>query len=240
MIHLNQHIVCQVLPVKFRLWMLVFFFLAGACIHCTRITHLLTSAVNPTATLQSGYSIINETYFDTFKANSKCIHEELSKSACFCPDSWRYVVLNQTGGFRFPMNRPCPSTPQSLTPKMMQLRFGANSPRPSSFYSPSSNPLQHFRCVMILCISQECLICSLKYLSAKVSEYQVYLWLGSLVHPSRVYKTLHWPDIYTFPGINVCIYTVKLEKWIAVLSGDKRCSCTYPKQILHVKDKAEY
>uniref|UniRef100_A0A8D0A094 PAT1 homolog 2 n=1 Tax=Sander lucioperca TaxID=283035 RepID=A0A8D0A094_SANLU len=48
-------------------------------------------------------------------------------------------------GFRFPMNRPCPSTPQSLTPKMMQLRFGANSPRPSSFYSPSSNPLQHFR-----------------------------------------------------------------------------------------------
>ncbi|XP_078136087.1 protein PAT1 homolog 2 [Sander vitreus] len=52
---------------------------------------------------------------------------------------------NQIGGFRFPMNRPCPSTPQSLTPKMMQLRFGTNSPRPSSFYSPSSNPLQHFR-----------------------------------------------------------------------------------------------
>ncbi|XP_039992003.1 protein PAT1 homolog 2 isoform X3 [Xiphias gladius] len=52
---------------------------------------------------------------------------------------------NQTGGFMFPSNRPCPSTPQSLTPKMMQLRFGANSPRPSPFYSPSSNPVQHFR-----------------------------------------------------------------------------------------------
>ncbi|XP_042364575.1 protein PAT1 homolog 2 isoform X2 [Plectropomus leopardus] len=34
---------------------------------------------------------------------------------------------------------------QSLTPRMMQLRFGANSPRPSPFYSPSSNPEQHFR-----------------------------------------------------------------------------------------------
>ncbi|XP_070783174.1 protein PAT1 homolog 2 [Enoplosus armatus] len=52
---------------------------------------------------------------------------------------------NQRGGFMFPMNRPCPSTPQSLTPKMMQLRFGANSPRPSPFYSPSSNSVQHFR-----------------------------------------------------------------------------------------------
>ncbi|XP_054454963.1 protein PAT1 homolog 2 [Anoplopoma fimbria] len=51
----------------------------------------------------------------------------------------------QIGGFMFPTNRPCPSTPQSLTPKMMQLRFGANSPRPSPFYSPSSNPMQHFR-----------------------------------------------------------------------------------------------
>uniref|UniRef100_UPI0037E73AAA protein PAT1 homolog 2 n=1 Tax=Semicossyphus pulcher TaxID=241346 RepID=UPI0037E73AAA len=52
---------------------------------------------------------------------------------------------NQTGGFLFPTNRPCPSTPQSLPPKMMQLRFGANSPRPSPFYSPSSNSVQHFR-----------------------------------------------------------------------------------------------
>uniref|UniRef100_A0A3B4AN05 mRNA decay factor PAT1 domain-containing protein n=1 Tax=Periophthalmus magnuspinnatus TaxID=409849 RepID=A0A3B4AN05_9GOBI len=40
--------------------------------------------------------------------------------------------------FIFPSNRPCPSTP-----KMMQLRFGANSPRPSPFYSPSSNPVQY-------------------------------------------------------------------------------------------------
>ncbi|XP_030019265.1 protein PAT1 homolog 2 [Sphaeramia orbicularis] len=47
---------------------------------------------------------------------------------------------NQTGGFMFPTNHRCPSTP-----KMMQLRFGANSPRPSPFYSPSSNPVQHFR-----------------------------------------------------------------------------------------------
>ncbi|KAM9837949.1 protein PAT1 homolog 2 [Aulostomus maculatus] len=54
-------------------------------------------------------------------------------------------VLSQTGGYMYPSSRPCPSTPQSLTPKMMQLRFGANSPRPSPFYSPSSNPVQHFR-----------------------------------------------------------------------------------------------
>uniref|UniRef100_A0A8D3B4H4 PAT1 homolog 2 n=2 Tax=Scophthalmus maximus TaxID=52904 RepID=A0A8D3B4H4_SCOMX len=54
-------------------------------------------------------------------------------------------LYNQPGRFMFPSSRPCPSTPQSLTPKMMQLRFGANSPRPSPFYSPSSNPVQHFR-----------------------------------------------------------------------------------------------
>ncbi|XP_060884778.1 protein PAT1 homolog 2 isoform X1 [Labrus mixtus] len=52
---------------------------------------------------------------------------------------------NQTGSFMLPSNHPCPSTPQSLPPKMMQLRFGANSPRPSPFYSPSSNSVQHFR-----------------------------------------------------------------------------------------------
>ncbi|XP_026171870.1 protein PAT1 homolog 2 [Mastacembelus armatus] len=52
---------------------------------------------------------------------------------------------NQTGGFMVPLNHPCPSTPQALTPKIMQLRFGANSPRPSPFYSPSSNPVQLFR-----------------------------------------------------------------------------------------------
>nr|XP_057917790.1 protein PAT1 homolog 2 [Doryrhamphus excisus] len=50
---------------------------------------------------------------------------------------------NQTGGFMYPTNRP--STPRSFTPKMMQLRFGANSPRPSPFYSPSTNPMQQFR-----------------------------------------------------------------------------------------------
>uniref|UniRef100_A0A668AHG0 PAT1 homolog 2 n=1 Tax=Myripristis murdjan TaxID=586833 RepID=A0A668AHG0_9TELE len=52
---------------------------------------------------------------------------------------------NQTGAFPFPLSRPCPSTPQSLNPKMMQLRFGTNSPRPSPVYSPSSNPVQHLR-----------------------------------------------------------------------------------------------
>ncbi|XP_028332735.1 protein PAT1 homolog 2 [Gouania willdenowi] len=57
------------------------------------------------------------------------------------------LPFNQTWGFTFPPNRSCPSTPQPLTPKMMQLRFGTNSPRPSPFYSPSSNPVQPFsRC----------------------------------------------------------------------------------------------
>ncbi|XP_015245302.1 PREDICTED: protein PAT1 homolog 2 [Cyprinodon variegatus] len=52
--------------------------------------------------------------------------------------------FNQTGGFMFPPNRPCPSTPRPLTPKIMQLRFGADSPRPSPFYSPSTNRVQPF------------------------------------------------------------------------------------------------
>ncbi|KAM4524093.1 protein PAT1 homolog 2 [Odontesthes bonariensis] len=52
--------------------------------------------------------------------------------------------FNQSG-FAYPPNRTCPSTPQPLTPKMMQLRFGSNSPRPSPFYSPSSIPVQPFR-----------------------------------------------------------------------------------------------
>ncbi|XP_077407048.1 protein PAT1 homolog 2 [Vanacampus margaritifer] len=54
--------------------------------------------------------------------------------------------FNQTGGFGYPTNLACPSTPRPLTPKMMQLRFGPNSPRPSPFYSPSSNVVQHIRC----------------------------------------------------------------------------------------------
>ncbi|KAL0984488.1 hypothetical protein UPYG_G00142140 [Umbra pygmaea] len=53
--------------------------------------------------------------------------------------------FNQKRGFLSSSPRPCPSTPQPLTPKMMQLRFGANSPRPFPFYSPSSNPVQRFR-----------------------------------------------------------------------------------------------
>ncbi|XP_034049368.1 protein PAT1 homolog 2 [Thalassophryne amazonica] len=56
----------------------------------------------------------------------------------------RYIfLLNQTGSSMFPLSRPCPSTP--LSPKMMRLHFGANSPRPSPIYSPSSIPVQHFR-----------------------------------------------------------------------------------------------
>ncbi|XP_066521870.1 protein PAT1 homolog 2 isoform X2 [Hoplias malabaricus] len=35
--------------------------------------------------------------------------------------------------------------PQALTPKMMQVRFGPNSPRPSPCYSPFSAPVQRFR-----------------------------------------------------------------------------------------------
>uniref|UniRef100_A0A8D3B4C0 PAT1 homolog 2 n=1 Tax=Scophthalmus maximus TaxID=52904 RepID=A0A8D3B4C0_SCOMX len=77
------------------------------------------------------YSTRNQTYSDTVK--QKYLHNVF------------LFVLNQPGRFMFPSSRPCPSTPQSLTPKMMQLRFGANSPRPSPFYSPSSNPVQHFR-----------------------------------------------------------------------------------------------
>ncbi|KAM9425861.1 protein PAT1 homolog 2 [Pholidichthys leucotaenia] len=60
-----------------------------------------------------------------------------------------YSVIRQTfadtGGFMFPPNQACPSTPQPLTPKISQLRFGANSPRPSPFDSPSSYPVQPFR-----------------------------------------------------------------------------------------------
>ncbi|XP_075891619.1 protein PAT1 homolog 2 [Nelusetta ayraudi] len=52
---------------------------------------------------------------------------------------------SQTGGLMFPLNRPRPSTPRPLAPKMMQLRFGANSPGPSPFYSPSANSVQHLR-----------------------------------------------------------------------------------------------
>ncbi|KAJ7984453.1 hypothetical protein DPEC_G00354990 [Dallia pectoralis] len=52
---------------------------------------------------------------------------------------------NQTRGFLSYSQSLCPSSPQPLTPKIMQLRFGSNSPRPFPFYSPSSNPVQRFR-----------------------------------------------------------------------------------------------
>ncbi|KAF7204448.1 protein PAT1 homolog 2 isoform X2 [Nothobranchius furzeri] len=54
--------------------------------------------------------------------------------------------FNQMGNFVFPPNHPCHSTAQPLSPKIMQLRFGANSPGHSPFYSPSTNPVEPFRC----------------------------------------------------------------------------------------------
>ncbi|KAI1896371.1 hypothetical protein AGOR_G00094100 [Albula goreensis] len=50
----------------------------------------------------------------------------------------------QSGGLRSPSSCPRPIS-QPFTPKMMQLRFGAHSPSPAPFYSPSANPVQRFR-----------------------------------------------------------------------------------------------
>lgn len=97
------------------------------------------------------------------------------------------VFWVQTGRFMFPLNRPCPSTPQSLTPKLMQLRFGANSPRPSPFYSPSSVPVPPFRCVW----SQQCLICVSETF---VSMYQVYLRLLCITY-EYIKLSTDWPLI---------------------------------------------
>ncbi|KAI7797097.1 protein PAT1 homolog 2 [Triplophysa rosa] len=51
---------------------------------------------------------------------------------------------NQPGGFMSP-SHPRLSSPLPLTPKLMHLRFGTDSPRPAPFYSPSSNIMQGFR-----------------------------------------------------------------------------------------------
>uniref|UniRef100_A0A3B1JZ01 PAT1 homolog 2 n=1 Tax=Astyanax mexicanus TaxID=7994 RepID=A0A3B1JZ01_ASTMX len=51
---------------------------------------------------------------------------------------------NQSGVFLSP-SRPRFHSPQPLTPKMMQVRFGPNSPRPGPCYSPFSAPIQQFR-----------------------------------------------------------------------------------------------
>ncbi|KAG9350028.1 hypothetical protein JZ751_026381 [Albula glossodonta] len=50
----------------------------------------------------------------------------------------------QSAGLRSPSSCPRPIS-QPFTPKMMQLRFGAHSPSPAPFYSPSANPVQRFR-----------------------------------------------------------------------------------------------
>uniref|UniRef100_A0A8C4Z3N2 PAT1 homolog 2 n=1 Tax=Gadus morhua TaxID=8049 RepID=A0A8C4Z3N2_GADMO len=44
-----------------------------------------------------------------------------------------------------PRQTPPPQYSQPQTPKMMHLRFGANSPGPSPYYSPSSTPMQPIR-----------------------------------------------------------------------------------------------
>ncbi|KAL4658376.1 hypothetical protein GN956_G2026 [Arapaima gigas] len=51
----------------------------------------------------------------------------------------------QRGGFLSPSSRSSASISQSFTPKMMELRFGAHSPSPVPFCSPSVNALQRFR-----------------------------------------------------------------------------------------------
>uniref|UniRef100_A0AAR2LCE6 mRNA decay factor PAT1 domain-containing protein n=1 Tax=Pygocentrus nattereri TaxID=42514 RepID=A0AAR2LCE6_PYGNA len=51
---------------------------------------------------------------------------------------------NQSGVFLSP-TPPRFHAPQALAPKMMQVRFGPNSPRPSPCYSPFSAPIQRFR-----------------------------------------------------------------------------------------------
>ncbi|KAL6474923.1 hypothetical protein MHYP_G00159630 [Metynnis hypsauchen] len=51
---------------------------------------------------------------------------------------------NQSGVFLSP-TPPRFHAPQALTPKMMQVRFGPNSPRPSPCCSPFSAPIQRFR-----------------------------------------------------------------------------------------------
>ncbi|XP_029954426.1 protein PAT1 homolog 2 [Salarias fasciatus] len=59
------------------------------------------------------------------------------------PTPRQFVSLDRAD-FMFSMSALFLSAPQPLTPKMMQPRFGSNSPRPSSFYSPSSNPVRPF------------------------------------------------------------------------------------------------
>ncbi|XP_072523800.1 protein PAT1 homolog 2 [Salminus brasiliensis] len=51
---------------------------------------------------------------------------------------------NQSGVFLSP-SPPRFHSPQPFTPKMMQVRFGPNSPRPGPCYSPFSGPVQQFR-----------------------------------------------------------------------------------------------
>ena len=50
------------------------------------------------------------------------------------------IIRGQGSGVR---EMEYPFQPQ--TPKMMHLRFGANSPGPSPYYSPSSTPVQPIR-----------------------------------------------------------------------------------------------
>lgn len=125
-----------------------FLFHAGVPTHSTKIPPLPTSATDPTPALQSGW-------FQYCSPLHFCVFVQIWFDLDF------YFVLKQTRAFMFPPTHPCPSTPQ--TPKMMQLRFGANSPRPSPFYSPSSNPVQPFRCLTLMLLkrvwSTKCIVC---------------------------------------------------------------------------------
>ncbi|CAL8303344.1 unnamed protein product [Lota lota] len=59
--------------------------------------------------------------------------------------SQQYSQVNITVAHLTARYIPALDTAHILTPKMMQLRFGANSPGPSPFYSPSTNPVQPLR-----------------------------------------------------------------------------------------------
>lgn len=158
------------------------------------------------------YAVINQTCSDTLKPMAKVFTKNLVNLVC--RDLWCYFVLNQTGGFMFPINRPCPSTPQSLTPKMMQLRFGANSPRPSPFYSPSSNSVQHFRCVTISCIAQQCLICRPEVFVNRVWVSSIFMTWKSCSSLTSVYKTLFidLTFINFIQSLALCVFTRK--EWL--------------------------
>lgn len=117
------------------------------------------------------------------------------------------VILMQTEGLMFPLNRPRPSTPRSLAPKMIQLRFGANSPGPSPFYSPSANSVQHLRWVMWRRLTGIWFLVFVKYLLGQVWAWSV--GLPSLANKSFAVSMLFINAILCVRTLDVnllCIY----------------------------------